>query len=78
MRIGLVLVLAVGGRLGCAQDILTNGGFGDGLFSGVGGVMVLNNGSMAIEGWQVLGGTSGGIEWLTTNNLYGYELGRRE
>ena len=60
--------IAWGGSAAFAQNILTNGNFEEGFFNGVGGVMALGNNSFDIEDWQVLGGKSGGIDWITPIN----------
>jgi hypothetical protein len=68
----LAALFAFGPAPVLGQNIITNGGFENGFFDGVGGVMSLPNNSFDIDGWQVLGGVSGGIQWLTAANLYGF------
>lgn len=72
LRVAIAATLILGCNTGFAQNILTNGSFEEGFFSGVGGVMALGDGSTYIDEWQVVGGTSGGIQWLTSNNIEGF------
>jgi len=70
--VALAITLAAAGSSCLAQNLLPNGSFEQGDFSGVSGVMVLGDGSTAITGWQAVGGSSGGIQWLTTPNSGGF------